>query len=117
SVNSRNAGEFDITKYLKPGKNLLAAEVHCYTAGSYVEDQDMWRLSGIFRNVTLWSAPAVDLRDFFVKTDVDADYRNAMAEVVVKVKNFGESASMAQSCSVALFDKSGKPVPEAAASV
>ena len=74
-------------------------------------------MSGIFRNVTLWSAPAVHLRDFFVKTDFDADYRNAMAEVVVKVKNFGESASMAQSCSVALFDKSGKPVPEAAASV
>ena len=57
SINSRNAAEFDITKYVKPGKNLVAAEVYRFSAGSYLEDQDMWRLSGIFRNVTLWSTP------------------------------------------------------------
>ena len=55
SVNSRNAAEFDITSLVRPGKNLLAAEVYRYSAGSYLEDQDMWRLSGIFRNVTLWT--------------------------------------------------------------
>ena len=57
SVNSRNAAEFDITRYVKPGENLLAVEVYRFSVGSYLEDQDMWRLSGIFRNVTLWSAP------------------------------------------------------------
>jgi beta-galactosidase len=57
SVNSRNAAEFDLTWYVKPGRNLVAVEVYRYCAGSYLEDQDMWRLSGIFRNVTLWSAP------------------------------------------------------------
>ncbi len=57
SVNSRNAAEFDITKYVKPGKNMVAVEVYRFTAGTWLEDQDMWRLSGIFRNVTLWSAP------------------------------------------------------------
>ena len=57
SVNSRNAAEFDVTKFVKPGKNLVAAEVYRFTAGSYLEDQDMWRLCGIFRNVTLWSSP------------------------------------------------------------
>ena len=57
SVNSRNAAEFDITKYVKPGKNLVAVEVYRFSAGSFLEDQDMWRLCGIFRNVTLWSAP------------------------------------------------------------
>ena len=72
SVNSRNAAEFDITRYVKPGKNMVAVEVYRYSAGSYLEDQDMWRLSGIFRNVTLWSAPQVHVRDFFVKTDLDA---------------------------------------------
>ena len=77
SVNSRNAAEFDITKYVKPGKNMVAVEVYRYSAGSYLEDQDMWRLSGIFRNVTLWSAPQVHVRDFFVKTDLDAQYRDA----------------------------------------
>ncbi|MEJ7684161.1 MAG: sugar-binding domain-containing protein [Segetibacter sp.] len=56
SVNSRNAAEFDLTKYVQPGKNTLAVEVYRFTSGSYLENQDMWRLSGIFRNVTLWSS-------------------------------------------------------------
>ncbi len=55
SINSRNAAEFDITEYVRPGKNLVAVEVYRFSAGSFLEDQDMWRLSGIFRNVTLWS--------------------------------------------------------------
>ena len=69
STNSRNAAEFDITKYVKPGKNMVAVEVYRYCSGSYLEDQDMWRLSGIFRNVTLWSSPQTHVRDFFVQTD------------------------------------------------
>ncbi|MEO6977544.1 MAG: sugar-binding domain-containing protein, partial [Mucilaginibacter sp.] len=48
SVNSRNAAEFDITNFVKPGSNMIAAEVYRFTTGSYLEDQDMWRLSGIF---------------------------------------------------------------------
>ena len=68
SVNSRNAAEFDITKYVKPGKNMVAAEVYRFTSGTWLEDQDMWRLSGIFRNVTVWSAPREHIRDFFIKT-------------------------------------------------
>ncbi len=72
SVNSRNAAEFDLTKYIKPGKKFdPAAEVCTYSAGTYVEDQDMWRMSGIFRNVTLWSAPGSRItRDFFVKATI-----------------------------------------------
>ena len=77
SVNSRNAAEFDITKYIKPGKNMVAVEVYTYTSGTYLEDQDMWRLSGIFRNVTIWSTPQLHIRDFFVKTDLDEQYHNA----------------------------------------
>ncbi len=90
SVNSRNAAEFDLTQYLKPGKNLLAVEVYRYSAGSYLEDQDMWRLSGIFRNVTLWSAPQVHIRDFSVKTDLDAQYKDATLEVTAKVHNYSD---------------------------
>lgn len=110
SVNSRNAAEFDLTKYLKPGKNLLAVEVYRYCAGSYLEDQDMWRLSGIFRNVTLWSAPQVHIRDFFVKTDLDAEYKNATVEVVAKVKNYGATASEAQTFGVTLFNNASQPL-------
>jgi beta-galactosidase len=117
SMNSRNAAEFDLTKFLKPGRNLLAVEVYCYSAGSYIEDMDMWRLSGIFRNVTLWSAPQVHIRDFFVKTDLDADYQNATVDVVAKVKNYGEAASEEQECSVALFSKAGEPVEDCRARV
>ena len=94
SENSRNAAEFDITPYLNAGKpNKLAVEVYRYTTGSYLEDQDMWRLSGIFRNVTLWSAPDVHVRDFAITTDLDAQYRNATMKVAAKVRNFGDAAT------------------------
>ncbi|MCX6924343.1 MAG: DUF4981 domain-containing protein [Verrucomicrobia bacterium] len=116
SVNSRNAAEFDLTKYVRPGKNLVALEVYRYSAGSYLEDQDMWRLSGIFRNVTLWSAPQVHIRDFFVKTDLDAQYQDASVEVAASVKNYSETARIEQVLTVRLYDKAGKPVPGAAGS-
>jgi len=110
SVNSRNAAEFDITPYVKPGKNMVAVEVYRYSAGSYLEDQDMWRLSGIFRNVTLWSAPQVHVRDFFLKTDLDAQYRDATLEAVLKVKNYGGQASTARVAGIELFDGRGKAI-------
>jgi beta-galactosidase len=115
SVNSRCPAEFDITKYVKPGKNTLAAEVYRYTAGSYLEDQDMYRLSGIFRNVYLWSAPKEHIRDFFVKTDLDAQYKDAVLEVTAKVKNFDDQPAPKTTLSLALYDAQGKPVPDVAA--
>ena len=115
SINSRCPAEFDITKYVKPGKNVLAAEVYRYCAGSYLEDQDMWRLSGIFRNVYLWSAPQVHIRDFFIKTDLDEKYQNAVLEVHAKVKNYGDRASPKSTLSLALYDAQGKPVSDVAA--
>jgi beta-galactosidase len=104
SVNSRNAAEFDITKYVKPGKNMVAVEVYRFTSGTWLEDQDMWRLSGIFRNVTMWSAPQQHIRDFFVKTDLDDQYRNATVEVTAKVKNYGTKAAKSHKFSATLYD-------------
>jgi beta-galactosidase len=104
SVNSRNAAEFDITRYVKPGKNMVAVEVYRYTTGSYVEDQDMWRLSGIFRNVTIWSSPQQHIRDFFVKTDLDNQYKNAKVEIGAKVKNYGSKPSKASRLSASLYN-------------
>jgi beta-galactosidase len=106
SVNSRNAAEFDVTKYIKPGKNTVAVEVYRYCSGSYLEDQDMWRLSGIFRNVTIWSTPNIHVRDFFVKTDLDTQYRNATIEVITKIKNYGDKQGTEQSITATLFDGS-----------
>ena len=72
----------------------------------------MWRLSGIFRNVTLWGAPAVHVRDFFVKTDLNAQYKDATVEVTAKVKNYKADASGEQTVTARLFDGDGKLVRE-----
>ncbi|AYL94944.1 glycoside hydrolase family 2 TIM barrel-domain containing protein [Mucilaginibacter celer] len=106
SVNSRNAAEFDLTKYIKPGKNTLAVEVYRFTTGSYLEDQDMWRLSGIFRNVTLWSSPQEHIRDYFVKTNLDQEYKNADVLVSTKIKNYGAAAVKARVLDIALYNGS-----------
>jgi beta-galactosidase len=105
SVNSRNVAEFDITKYVKPGSNMVAAEVYRYNTGSYLEDQDMWRLSGIFRNVTIWSSPTEHIRDFFIKTDLDDKYINATVDVVAKIKNYGTKPAKPLKLFVTLYDK------------
>ena len=110
SVNSRNAAEFDITSLIKPGKNIVAAEVYRFSAGTYLEDQDMWRLSGIFRNVTLWSAPQVHLRDFFAKPDLDAQYRDGSVNVTAKIRNYGDSPAPARPLTAQVFDRAGKPI-------
>jgi len=115
SVNSRNAAEFDLTKYIKPGPNVLAVEVYRFTSGSYLENQDMWRLSGIFRNVTLWSAPPEHIRDYFVKTDLDQQYRDAQVLVTAKVKNYGATAVAARQLKATLYDGT-KPVTGAVGS-
>ncbi len=83
---ARTPVEFDITKFLKPGKNLLAVENFRWNDGSYLEDQDFWRLSGIFRDVYLWSPADLHIRDFEVQTKLDANYRDAEIEIAVSVE-------------------------------
>ncbi|MBC7567319.1 MAG: DUF4981 domain-containing protein, partial [Pedobacter sp.] len=112
SVNSRNAAEFDLTKYVKPGKNMIAVEVYRFVSGSYLENQDMWRLSGIFRNVTLWSAPQQHIRDYFVKTNLDDKYQDAEVTAITKVKNYGTIATKARQLTITLYNGS-VPVPGA----
>ena len=116
SVNSRNAAEFDLTKYVHPGKNIIAVEVYRFTTGSYMEDQDMWKLSGIYRNVTLWSSPQEHIRDFFIKTDLDKEYKNAVVKVGTKVKNFGTKTVPARQLTAVLYD-GNKEVKGASATV
>jgi beta-galactosidase len=115
SVNSRNAAEFDVTKYVKPGKNMVAVEVYRFTSGTWLEDQDMWRLSGIFRNVTIWSTPQQHIRDFYVKTNLDDQYFNSTVEITAKVKNYGTKDTKSDQLTATLYD--GKnPVKSAKAS-
>lgn len=104
STNSRNVAEFDVTKYVKPGKNMVAVEVYRFTTGSYLEDQDMWRLSGIFRNVSLWSSPQQHIRDYFIKTDFDAKFQDAQLIVTTKVKNYGKQNLASRKLQVQLYN-------------
>lgn len=116
-ANSRNPAEFDITDYIVDGNNTLAVQVYRYSAGSYLEDQDMWRLSGIFRDVTLWSAPTLHVRDFFVKTDLDDRYQDATLTVEAQVRNYADTASAASRLKVQLFGRDAKPVAGVEATV
>ncbi len=107
SQGSRVPAEFNITKYLKAGENVMAVEVYRWSDGSYLEDQDFWRLSGIYRDVFLYATPKVQLRDYFVASDLDADYQDAAVMITAKVRNL--SARAAQRKVVAhLIDPSGK---------
>ena len=117
SVNSRNTAEFDVTPFVKPGKNMLAVEVYRFSSGTWFEDQDMFRLSGIFRDCYLWSAPQVHVRDFFALPDLDAQYKDATLAVTAKVKNFGAQAAAAGRLTAAVYDAAGKAVAQAAGDV
>jgi beta-galactosidase len=87
SKSSMSPAEFDITKYLKPGKNTLAVEVYRFSDGSYLEDNDMWRLSGIFRDVDLYVRPKTFIQDYFVTADPTADFSRADVNVKLKLEN------------------------------
>ena len=93
SQNSMSPAEFDVTKYLRPGKNKLAVEVYRWSDGSYLEDQDMWRLSGIFRSVQLWVRPLVHICDYQVTAEPSADYAKATVKAVVSLCNVGKKVA------------------------
>ncbi|MBQ7598565.1 MAG: DUF4981 domain-containing protein [Clostridia bacterium] len=77
SQGSNTPHEFNVTRFVKPGVNQLTAVVYRYTDGTYLEDQDMWFLSGIYRDVYLYSEPKQTVRDLYVKTDLVNDYKDA----------------------------------------
>ncbi len=94
SQGSMTPAEFNITRYLHPnGDNVLAVEVYRWSDGSYLEDQDMWRFSGIYRDVYLFSTPPLHIRDFAVHTDLDSRYRDATLRLRVTVHNYADRPS------------------------
>ena len=90
SQNSMSPAEFDVTKYLRAGRNKLAVEVYRWSDGSYLEDQDMWRLSGIFRSVQLWVRPLVHIADYQVTAVPEADYSKFTVNAKIAVCNTGK---------------------------
>lgn len=101
SKDSRLPAEFDLTDYLNAGENTLLAIVLRWSDGSYLEDQDMWWLSGIFRDVYLLKKPNVAIADYCVQTHLDATYRDA--ELAVETRIQGVSADAQYSLQLALY--------------
>ena len=90
SEDSKVAAEFNITKYLKPGKNLIAMQVMRWCDGSYLEDQDFWRFTGIAREVYLYATPKVHIQDIFITQD----YQDGKGLLEVKVDVAGKGCSV-----------------------
>ncbi len=110
SQDSRIPAEFNLTKYLREGKNVLAAEVYRWSDGSYLECQDFWRLSGIYRNVYLFSSSNVHIRDFEIQTDLDEYYQDASLRITAKIWNYGENAIWVPKIEVNLLDTNNRKV-------
>ena len=90
SEDSKTPAEFNITKYLKGGKNLLAVQVFRWCDGSYLEDQDFWRMSGITRDVYLVARNTTHVFDFQVKSSLDSLYKNGQFGVDMMLRNLGK---------------------------
>jgi beta-galactosidase len=93
SQGSMTPAEFNITKYVNSSDNIIAVEVYRWSDGSYLEDQDMWRLSGIYRDVFLFATPKIHIRDFYVSSELDKRYKDALLNIKVKIRNYSDSDS------------------------
>ncbi len=93
SQNSMSPAEFDVTPYVRVGSNKLAVEVYRWCDGSYLEDQDMWRLSGIFRSVQLWVRPLVHIADYQVVAIPSDDYSKFSVHAKIAICNTGKKTA------------------------
>ena len=105
SQNSMSPAEFDISPYLKEGLNRLAVEVYRWSDGSYIEDQDFWRLSGIFRSVKLWKRPLQHISDYMISLTPSTDFTVAIFKAQVNLVNAGKNDSAPMSVRVTLKGK------------
>ena len=104
--------EYNLTTFLTTGTNSLAVQVYKYSDGTYLEDQDFWRLSGIFRDVCLIATPSVHIRDYFVTTDLDKQYRDANLLIKCDLKNYLNHPANEFRIKASLLDKDQHQVQE-----
>ena len=107
--------EYDITQYVKPGKNSIAVCVLKYSDGYYLEGQDYWRLAGIFDDVTVYATPKTRIFDWYITTDLDDKYVDADMKVDIDVKNYSQAGAR-YSMRTTLYDASGNKVKESKSS-
>jgi len=106
SEDSKLPSEFNITKLARPGRNVIAIQVYRWSDGSYLEDQDFWRVSGIEREVFLMSAPKTRIRDFFVHAGLDSSYTNGELAVDLAVT----PSKAATTARIVLLDRDDKTI-------
>ena len=107
SQGSMTPAEFNLNSYLQKGDNQLSVEVYRWSDGSYLEDQDMWRFSGIFRSVYLYSTPKVHLLDFFVRAQLDDRYEDGLLHITAKVRNSSKENIKPAKVEAYLYDDKG----------
>ncbi len=110
SQGSRTPAEFNLTKYLQKGENKIAMQVFRWCDGSYLEDQDGWRMSGIFRDVYLYSTPKTQIQDFFVTTNLDENYADALISAKINLKNYDKRTFKNGSLELKLMDTHGNGI-------
>ncbi|MBV7529451.1 glycoside hydrolase family 2 TIM barrel-domain containing protein [Chitinophaga sp. sic0106] len=113
SENSFSPAEFNITPYIKRGKNTIAVEVYKYSDGSYLEDQDMTRFSGIHRRVYLFAVPKTYIRDYFVQPALNSEYTSAAVSITADIRS--NRRNTPASLEAEIVDASGRPVATATA--
>lgn len=107
---SKSPAEFNVTSFLKEGKNLLAVQVYRWHDGSYMEDQDFWRLSGIERDVYLQAYPKLTIWDFFLRAGLDDNYKHGVFHGTVDLREFSGNQMKQGMVILELLDKNGKKV-------
>ena len=106
---SKNPAEFLLNPYVKAGKNVLTLKIFRWSTGSYLECQDMWRMSGIERDVFIYSQPKAAVRDFHLKSTLDDTYRNGIFALETDLRNREQTAANL-TIAYELVDKQGKTV-------
>jgi len=111
SQGSKTPAEFDVSEYVQPGTNTVAVEVYRWSDGNYIEDQDFWRISGIERDVYLYAAPRVHVRDYFVRAGLDDGYRDGRLEVELELRNGGTAPAAEHTVRLRVLDGQVPSVP------
>lgn len=106
------SSEFNITPYLQAGENIVSVQNIRWSDGSFLEDQDQWRLSGIHREVMLLAEPKLRIADFFYQTKLDKQYKDAVLSIRPRMENLTGKAINGYQLKAQLFDKNSKAVFE-----
>ena len=107
SKDSKTPAEFDITKYIRKGDNSISLQVYRFSDGTYLEGQDMWKLSGIERSVYLIARPGLSIYDYYIRAGLDENYTNGIFNLTVSLNQLPVAADASQSIEIKLLDEDG----------